>query len=99
LGSSGVLLKGGYIMEYIYAQLNNENICIGLSQLSGEVSSENLIKLESYDASLLGKKYHDGGWLEVEIKPVTTPIKQPSETELTMMSAIAELYEIVGGNK
>lgn len=50
----------------IYAQLNEENICIGISQLSGKVAAENMIELASYDTSILGKKYVDGKWEDVE---------------------------------
>ena len=50
----------------IYAQLNEENICIGISQLSGKVAAENMIELASYDTGILGKKYVDGKWEDVE---------------------------------
>lgn len=45
-----------------YAQIDNDNICICVSELSGEVNSNNLIPLETFDASLLGKKYNNGQW-------------------------------------
>ncbi|RKD22462.1 hypothetical protein SAMN02745883_00683 [Caminicella sporogenes DSM 14501] len=51
--------------KYYYAQLNNENICIGVSELSGEINSSNLIKIERFDTSLLGKKYENGEFIEV----------------------------------
>jgi len=34
---------------YIYAQLNSENVCVGISQLSGEVSEYEIIKNEEYN--------------------------------------------------
>lgn len=52
-------------MENIYAQLNDENVCIGLSQLTGEVNKSYMIRLAEYDINLLGKKYENGEWLEV----------------------------------
>lgn len=57
---------------FYYAQLDENNICISVSQLSGEIESSNMILLESYDASLLGKKYINGVWEETptpELKP------------------------------
>jgi len=53
-------------MNYYYAQINTDNICFAVSDLSGEVRADNMIRLENYDASLLGKRYVDGKWLEVE---------------------------------
>lgn len=40
----------------IYAQLHN-NTCIGISQLSEPVGSDDLIEIDSYDERLLGKYY------------------------------------------
>ncbi|WIF95111.1 hypothetical protein [Caminicella sporogenes] len=51
--------------KYYYAQLDENNICIGVSELSGEVDAPNMIKIESFDTSLLGKKYEDRKFIEV----------------------------------
>lgn len=61
----------------IYAQLDNNNVCIGISQLSGEVQMENMLQIKSYDVTILGKKYEDGKWIEVFKPPV-----EPTEEEL-----------------
>jgi len=63
----------------IYAQLNKENICVGLSQLSGEVEKDGMLQIENYDASLLGKKYNNGIWKEVERESI---IPEPTEIEI-----------------
>lgn len=76
-----------------YAQLNEENICIGISQLSGEVNLPNMILLDSYDISLLGKKYNNGEWVNIE-QP--EQLVEPTEIELLMQSiADAELRDLV----
>ena len=62
-----------------YAQLNENNICVGVSQLSGEVKAENMIEIEAYDALLLGKKYDSGAWVEI---PQEEPEPQPTEQDL-----------------
>ena len=65
-----------------YAQINDENICIAVSNLSGEVSADNLIPLEVFDATVLGKKWTGDGWEDVpqpEPEPVTP---QPTNAEL-----------------
>lgn len=43
-------------MKY-YAVLNDNNICTGISQLSGEANQSNMVEIASYDASYLWKKY------------------------------------------
>lgn len=80
---------------YVYAQINEDNICIAVSQLSGLVDSPNMIKLNTYDLSILGRKYNNGVWEEVpqpEPKPEPT-INTLAETQLTIMEAIADQYE------
>ncbi len=51
-----------------YLILNDESIVIGISQLSGEVSNSNYIKINEYDVSLLGKKYTNGEFIDLENK-------------------------------
>lgn len=48
-----------------YAQIGDDSICFAVSSLSGIVDDPHLIRLETYDESLLGKKYEDGSWQEV----------------------------------
>lgn len=50
---------------FIYAELDEQNICIAVSELAGEVNNDTMIRLESFDTSLLGKKYVNGVWEEV----------------------------------
>ena len=85
-----------------YAQLNDENICIGLSQLSGTVNHSNMIKIseELYgQGSLLGCLFENGEWVEVP-KEETEPIRsiearlaEMEELQLIQMMAQAEVYE------
>lgn len=64
----------------IYAQLDMNNICVGLSQLSGEVQAANMLQIEHYDTTLMGKKYENGVW--VELPPAPEPIPAPTEEEI-----------------
>lgn len=66
-----------------YAQLNEDNICFAISQLSGEVQADNLIVISSFDISIIGKKYVDGTWVEVE-----QPDPEPT-TEQTILKMAA----------
>lgn len=53
-------------MSFIYAELNSENICTGVSFLSGECKENYMIPIEMEDISLIGKRYNNGIWEEVE---------------------------------
>ena len=66
-------------MNY-YAQINENNIVIGISQLSEETKNDELIKIESYDEDYLWRKYENGVWsIEKYLPP--TPIKPTSELD------------------
>lgn len=54
-------------MMYNYAQLNDENIVVGISQLSTLVGDPKMVLVPlnySFDISLLGKKYENGEFVE-----------------------------------
>lgn len=87
----------------VYAQINDENICIAVSNLSGKVLADNLIPLEVFDTSILGKKYNNGVWEDV---PQPEPEPEPSQldkieeqvygnndNDIIIMEAIADQYE------
>ena len=60
---------------YIYAQIDENNICVGISELSGEIIENSMIPLDKYDLSILDKKYNNGVWEEV-------PQPEPEPTQL-----------------
>ena len=66
----------------IYAQLNDNNICVSFSQLYGDEKGENMILLQNHDPSILGKKYEKGKWLKVPKEP-----EQPEPTEQEIVNA------------
>ncbi|MDU1029427.1 MAG: hypothetical protein E7A50_08035 [Clostridiales bacterium] len=63
----------------VYAQINKDKICVGISQLNDVVQASNLVELEDYDLSVLGKKYEDGEWQDVPKDP-TPP--EPTQDEI-----------------
>lgn len=90
-------------MAYIYAEIDENNICKAVSDLSGEVIADTMIPLDSYDISLLGKRYNNGEWLEVEqpeiepepsqldrIESAVNDIAKNNTSYAEMASAIAE---------
>lgn len=84
-----------------YAEIDESNICIGISDLSGKVQTENMLELEidSYDISLIGKRWNGKSWetLDPEPAPIleTTAIKlsRLESQILILMDVIADLYE------
>ena len=54
-------------MRYYYATLDENNIVKGVSNLSGEVNQPNMISIDTYDDTLIGKKYIDGEFIEQEV--------------------------------
>lgn len=54
----------------IYAQINPENICVGVSNLSSEVNAPHMILLESADESVIGKHWTGSAWEAVAPLPV-----------------------------
>lgn len=60
-----------------YAQLNENNICIGISQLSGEVIQSNMIEIQSLDNDKLWRKYENKAWSAEKFEPQSTaPISE-----------------------
>ena len=51
--------------RFYYAQVNTENICFAVSDLSGAVTGADMVRLESYDMTVLGKRLENGVWVEV----------------------------------
>lgn len=54
--------------RYYYAELNNEGICVSVLDLSGIVEKSTIIPIDSYDVTLLGKKYTGNTWEDVPIE-------------------------------
>lgn len=57
-----------------YAQLDVQNVCVGVSQLAGVVDADNLVELDSYDISVLGKLWQGGKWVDNPNKPTETEL-------------------------
>ncbi len=85
---------------YRYATLNEEEVVIGISELSGKVDSPGMILLsESEKFVSLGWRRVGGNWVE----PLPT-LPEPSsgvtleeikEMQLSLMESMAEIYQVV----
>ena len=74
-----------------FAKLSKDNICTSVSKKCPEFEKEGYIKLNTYDTSVLDKKYVEGKWLEVENLKVTLPLF--SSFQIATMDAVAEMKE------
>ena len=66
-----------------YAQLNEDRICVGISELSSEIIDENMIQINEFDITLLNKKYMNGEWIKVEY--TSEPLSEPEPTQLDII--------------
>lgn len=71
-------------MEIVYyAQIDDDNICCGVSQLSGIVEYDNMIQIDSYDMSLMGKMWTGSEWVENPNPPTPPePTKEPTNQDI-----------------
>lgn len=66
----------------IYAQINEDSICIAVSEMKEtEEHKPYLIKIKDFDISILGKKYNNGVW-EDGPQPEPEPLSKPAQTVL-----------------
>lgn len=77
-------------MHY-YAEINNQNIIIGISQLNGVINMPNMILIENYDSSLIGKKYVNGEFVEAEKQEQEQPLSENELWKLEMASNLEYL--------
>lgn len=82
----------------IYAQLNENNICIGVSQLSGEVIQNNMIPITSMDTDYIWRKYENEQWSAEKYEPVSTaPLDDFEETKQRVADLEMAMAAVLGG--
>ncbi len=84
------------VEAFYYAQLNEENVCVCLSSLSGEVSNDNMIRIDGFDSELLGKKYSNGKWVEIYHED---ELYEPTESEILRAEILLNQAEIMAKQK
>ena len=72
---------------WVYAQLDDESRCVGISWLSGEVINDKLISMEGVEDpnALMGKIYDKGEWIEDPNPPQAPDMLNLQEAVLSMM--------------
>lgn len=68
----------------VYAEIDSENICYAISDMGDvEIIDSKLIKLDFFDASIIGKKYNNGIWEDVpQPEPEPEPLSMSEQTIL-----------------
>ena len=91
-----------------YAQLSDNNIVIGMSSLNGEVEHSNMVRIEDYSKTLIGKLYEDGKFIDMihyaelnqdsEVIGIkSTPVNKPVPMNWNNTVQIESLdYELIG---
>ncbi len=83
---------------YIYAQLDENNICIGVSRLSGPVNVSYMIPVDSIDSDKIWRKYENGQWSEGKYEPETTAPLNDYETSKQRIADLEDaIAAILGG--
>ena len=81
-----------------YAQLNENNICIGISQLSGEVIQDNMIEIQSFDNDKVWRKYENKTWSSEKFEPQSTaPISEFEQLKAEQQELSDTVAEILMG--
>lgn len=65
-----------------YVKIDTQGYCVGISELSGEVEHEDMILIDSFDTSLVGRKYdrENQKWTDEYISN-EEPKKEPNKVE------------------
>lgn len=88
------------MQQFIYAQLNQENICVAVSYLSGEVQKENMIRIDQDTAlNCMGKRYANGIWEEMPEEPMPEPENQPTNEDIMnlLVNGLTDLDKTLNG--
>ena len=72
-----------------YAQVDNKQVVVAVSQLADAIDRPDMIALSSYDTSIIGKRYEAGEFFVVE-QPADEPVIQTQITRLAFLSRFTD---------
>ena len=79
-------------IHFYYSEINENNVCIAVLDTPTEITDNpKMILTDTYDLSVLGKKYNNGVWETVETSTEYTP----TETELIQAEMLLNQQEII----
>lgn len=84
---------------FVYAILNDNNICDGVSVLSGEVNQSNMIEIENNNLEYyIGRKYENGMWSAEKYETQTTsPLTDYEESKQRIDDLETAMAAVLGG--
>ena len=89
-----------------YAQLDENGVCIGVSQLSDAVDAPHMISLAAAESvgDCIGRTYADGVWGDApaveEAEPqAAVSLEELLELQMIQLEALATLYETITGEE
>ena len=91
-------------MSKYYAQLDADNVCVGVQESPASLTADNLIEVDGLDADWIGRKREGEGWSTDKVVAESDPIadlmlalaeaeEARLESEQTIMLALAEIAE------
>lgn len=82
-----------------YAQINPAGLCVGVSELAGEVLAADLIEIEAFDVALIGKRWDGAAWLAVvpTEKELAAAELQAIDAATGMTRTLREVLIAIGG--
>lgn len=80
--------------RYFYAEINENNTCYSLLDTPTTIEAENMIEVESYDMSFIGKKYENGIW-----KATEKAVEEISDDELIRAEMLLNQESIIAKQK
>lgn len=79
--------------RFYYSEINENNVCIAVLDTPTEITdNEKMILTDTYDLSVLGKRFNNGVWETVE---TSTEEYTPTETELIQAELLLNQQEII----
>ena len=73
-----------------YAQINEDGICYAVTQTSGTIEQDDLIEIDGYDESLLGKRRTGDTWEDVPVEP-----EEPEEPVEPEHDRVTQLEQVI----
>lgn len=83
--------------NYYYAELNDNNICIGVSCLKSEIDRQDMIRIDKYCEEYLWKRYENNEWSEEKFVPdLGIELTRMEELEQQVQALNIALAETLG---
>ncbi|TAH58218.1 MAG: hypothetical protein EWM48_02115 [Sphaerochaeta sp.] len=77
-----------------YAQIDMDGICYAVTQTTGPIEQDDLIEIDGYDESLLGKRRVGEAWEDVPVEP-EIPV-EPEPDRITQLEQVVDTL-LTGG--